>query len=337
MRQPLTALLSLAVCTACTEDPPPNGPFIESHVDYWDIPSGLPGELDLLIVVDNTAGMASHRQQLLDLASSFDTILFGENGPFFDTRIAVTTTATSGAFRQPAGAPQPFLESALDAHYDLTNKFAGSLTDALAPLLDVGSTGTEAIAPLASAKAALDSHPGFVREYAMLGIVTIASGDDASSGEPPAYAASLKNRKYDPAMVAVTAAYPMPSPRLGAFHDGFPNRSSVVDIDMPDWIGVAAIFPQLRRTTLGAACVRMPADVAPEIEGLQADCVVEAVYRDDTTELLPACTEGGTERCFEIVPDPTLCSFTEEGYGRLYIRGYPGGYTPSVRGQCVVF
>lgn len=335
MRRPLAALLYLA--GACSEAPPPSGPFVESHVDYWDIPSAPPGELDVLIVVDDTAAMASRRSQLLGLASTVDTMLFGEDGPFFDTRIAVTTAGTTGAFRQPAGAPEPFLESALDEHYNLSNTFAGTLTDALAPLLDVGAAGSAPIAPLASAKAALDSHPAFLREHAVLGVVTIASGDDASSGDPLDYASSLKIRKYDPTRVAVTAAYPIPSTRLDAFHDGFPNRSSVVDIDEPDWSGLAAIFRQLRYVTLGAACVRIPADLAPELEGLQADCVVEAIYRDDTTEILPWCSEGGTERCFEIVTDPIVCSFTEVDYGRLYIRGYPGGYSPSVRGQCVVF
>lgn len=331
MRQPLAILIALAA--ACSEDPP-SGPFVESHVDYWDIPSAPPPELDILIVVDDTAAMAGYRSNLLGLASMFDSILFGVDGPFFDTRIAVTTAATTGAFRQPEGAPAPFLEAALDEHYVLTNKFAGTLTDALAPLLDVGATGSAPIAPLASAKAALDSHSGFLRDYAMLGVVTIASGDDASSGDPLDYGASLKSRKPDPTRVVATAAYPIPATRLDTFHDAFPNRSAVVDIDEPDWSAVTQIFGQLRYVTLGAACVRIPADLAPELEGLQLDCVVEAVYRDDTTEILPWCSEG-PERCFEILSDSTIC--TEEGYGRLYIRGYPGGYGPSVRGQCVVF
>ncbi len=320
MRRLLATLLCLAA--ACTEDPQPSGPFIESHVDYWDIPSAAPGQLDVLIVVDNTAAMSAKRTQLVGLANVFDAVLFRDDqAPYFDTRIAVTTTATTGAFRQPAGTPEPFLEAGLDEHYNLNNKFAGTLTDALAPLLDVGSDGSGPIAPLASAKAALDSHPGFLRDYAVLGVVTIASGDDASSGDPLDYVASLKTRTYDPLQVAVTAAYPAPSTRLDAFHDGFPNRNVVVDLDEPDWSGVATIFQQLRRTTLGAACVRIPADVAPELEGLQADCVVEAHYRDDTTEILPWCTEGMTARCYEIVPDDTLCSFTDVAYGRLYIRG----------------
>jgi hypothetical protein len=325
----------LCVAAACAEDPPPPGPYIESHVDYWEFPTAPPSELDILIVVDDTPAMAAHRSKVLGLATALEATLFGETGVFFDTRIAVTTAGATGVLRTHPDVVEPFLVSRLDAHYDLTANFAGSLDDALAPLLDVGAAGSDAVAPLAAGPAALDGEPAFLREHSLLSIITIASTDDASPGAPLDHAGSLKERRDDPANIFVSAAYPIPSTRLDTFHEAFPNRNAAVDIASSDWTSMVMQLAWLRRSILGAACVRIPGDLAPAVPGLQQDCVVEARYHDGTSEILPWCIEGDPARCFEIVEDPVTCTF--EADGRLRVRGYPGGYSPTIRGQCVVF
>jgi hypothetical protein len=330
------AIAALASATACTEEPPrATGSYIESHVESYDSPGSIPGQVDILFVVDNTAAMAPYTSRMTSLASDLEAALTGSSGDVPNARIAViTANATGIAYRQPAGTTDPYVEVGVDAHFDPISNISGSVAAALAPMLDVGTGGTAPVAPLEAASAALDGQPAFLRPNSYLGIITIAASDDASAGTTDGYVTALKARRSDPTDVLVTGAYQRPADRLDAFHTSFPNRNSVVDIDSTDWSNVVAMYGQLVRYVLGAPCILEPADLDPVTPGPQYDCALGAYYADNTSEVLPYCTAGGPARCWKYVPDTISCGL--EGYSSLEVEGYPGHYRPTVRGECVV-
>jgi hypothetical protein len=330
------AIAALASAAACTEQPPRGtGTYIESHVESYDLPGGSPGELDVLFVVDDTAAMSPYATQVASLPAQLESVLSDPDGNLPNTRIAViTANAANAAFRQPAGTTEPYLEVGLDAHFDPISNISGSIAEALAPMLDVGTAGTDPVAPLEAVKAALDGQPAFLRPYSYVGVITIAASDDASAGPIAGYVTGLKARRADPISVVVTGAYPRPAARLDAFHNAFPNRNWVVDVDSSDWSDLVSIYAQLSRSSFGGPCIIIPADLDPVAPGPQYDCAFGAYYADKTSEVLPPCTDGGPARCWKVVPDPFNCF--DEAYATLEVEGYPGRYRPTVRGECVV-
>ena len=152
MRQRL-ALLVVALA-ACTDDGPAgSGISGTSYVESFELPGSIPIELDVLFVLDERPEMASHQSKLGPLAAALDTVLTSNDGTLPDARVAVTTFDAASALRQPAGASEPFLTVGLDAHYERTSNFTGTLSSALGELLAAGTSGSAAT-PLAAMKTA---------------------------------------------------------------------------------------------------------------------------------------------------------------------------------------
>jgi hypothetical protein len=335
--KPIVLVIAAASLAACTEQPPrATGSYIESHVESYDYPGSIPVELDVLIVVDDTAAMAPYTPQVKGFAADLVTVISSANeGAAPTTRIAViTANASAASFRQPAGTTDPYISFGLDARFEPTANISGSIAETLEPMLDVGTAGTAPVAPLEAVAAALDAQPTFLRPDSYLGIITIAASDDASLGATADYAASLKARRSDPTKVLVTGVFPQPAPRLDAFHSSFPNRNTAVDVDNPDWSDLLALYAQQSRQLFGVPCITTPADLDPETPGPQYDCSLGAYYADGTSEPLPYCTDGGPTRCWAVVADPINCYYGNEQ--SLEVRGFPGYFRPTVRGQCVV-
>jgi hypothetical protein len=188
------------------------------------------------------------------------------------------------------------------------------------------------VRPLEAAKSALDGHASFVRDNALLVIMTIAASDDASAGAAADYAAGMQARKSDPLLAYAMGFYNKPASRLDAFHAALTNRNDTTDIDSADLAAALAQLGYLYRTSLPSPCAREPADVDAVTAGPQYDCDLSAYYEDDTVEAIRQCTEASTAGCFEFVTDALECADLK----RFRVRGSIGRYMPTVRGQCVV-
>ena len=95
---------------------------------------------------------------------------------------------------------------------------------------DVGTAGGES-QPLATARAALEAMPDFLRPDAYLSIVIVTAHDDGSSVAVDAAAAGFKALKSDPSAVVMSVVAPANAPRLDALLGQFPNRSAHASID----------------------------------------------------------------------------------------------------------
>lgn len=345
MRHSLIAL-SWVVFVACSDDGP-SGPGIEgdSRVETYELPALASPKLDVLFVVDDTAAMASHQAALAALPGQLEAILASEPTNLASYHLGVVTTdaAGGGALRTSLAVNGAFIvhDNTFEAP---KHNYQGSLADAFASLLPTSAASTAANQPLETAKRALAgaANPGFVRDDALLGLVTITASDDASPTAAEQYAAEVKAMKADPTNAVAIGIYPPGAPRLDAFHGQFPNRSEVRSIDDADYGDALAFFAQLYRMTLGYSCVQGPADLDPATPGPQYDCAFVAIVAG-VEQRLPQCSGEIREPCWEFVEaDPQIC--TDAG-ARMHLqtRGFtpstsPYGdpFHPEVRGQCIV-
>jgi hypothetical protein len=144
-------LLAAVLAVACT-DPPHSGPNGHSHVAWYEAPAHYPRELDVLFVVDATSGMQPHPSALPALAAELEDAITNTLGFLPDARIAVTVADGTGSLRQPTGVADPYLATALTDDFSRTSNFQGTLADALAELLAVGTTSTATVQSLASCR-----------------------------------------------------------------------------------------------------------------------------------------------------------------------------------------
>lgn len=107
-----------------------------------------------------------------------------------------------------------------------------------------------------------------------------------------------------------------PAPRLRAFLDAFPQRSTAVGVCQSDWSGAMALAAELLVRTLGGIpCVDDSIDLDPATEGIQHECVVSRLRFDDTElveeVLVPECTSAEPPAaelpCFRLERDTSVC------------------------------
>lgn len=342
----LFALLSGPVLLAGCTDDGRSGPGIEgnSHVATYIMPAQPPPKLDVLFVIDDTTAMASHQAALAALPAQLEVFLASETGNLAGYHIGVVTTdaATGGALRTSSAVTDAFIvhdNTFLGAEHN----YQGSIADAFASLLPSSAASTATNQPLEVTKLGLASgaNPGFVRDDAYLGLVTITATDDASQAATDEYAGDVTVTKSEPTSVYAIGIYPPGAPRLDAFHAQFPNRSEVHSIDDTDYGDALASFSQFYRQTLGYRCDPGPADLDPVTPGAQVDCSFVAIV-DGVEQRLPPCSGEVTEPCWEFVEaNPQNC-FDADANMHLQTRGFTASmtsygdpYHPEIRGQCI--
>ena len=186
-----------------------------------------------------------------------------------------------------------------------------SLPAAFSSLGDLGSAGSPEQPLFATAIRALTAagNVDFRRPNAELCVVFIAPADDHSLASVDTLAAQLA---VLPAVVhpVVAGIYSPGAPRMTAFLNAFPNRSTAVDIHLQDlsdglillggWIGSHLASPCIDATLV---------DLDPGAPGLQPSCSVSDVQRPAGTEqALPACDATGSIRpCWRIAVDAQSC------------------------------
>lgn len=320
MRHAIAIALLLA---ACADDPPPSGPAITSQVDYHEIPAQPAQQLDLLVVIDNTAAMAPYQDRIAVVPTMIDAVVARVYHGLTNVHVAVTTNG---------GAIGSVLSDVTAWDGTHATSFQGSLADALAPLVSVGTSNTGPSQPLAAMHSALTTPQGFLRDNAYLAVVTITASDDASPAFD--YVTFLKGLKTDPANVIVSGVYPQPSGTLDAFYAAFPNRNTVVSIDNGEYSPAFEQIGQLYRTTLGAPCYTPPLDIDPVTPGDQFECDVSAWDEGIELATLPACNgaDPTTGTCWEYQSYPGCPA----GTAFFHMRGLWSLFHPTIHIQCVV-
>jgi len=308
------ALVALLLAS-CVESP--STVTGETHVVAFDWPThGVP-QLDLLFVVDDTQAMAPYRARVLALGPYAAAALHDYTAGMPDVHIGVTTTS---------GAPVTSISDIHNNDGSRNTSYTGDLGDTLAAMLDVGAAGDAPQQPLEAIRRAL-SDTDFVRPDTNVMVVTLSAGDDHSLDSVDAYVAAVKEHTRYP----ITAgAYPMPSPRLDAFHTATADAwlgAYTTPLDAP---GYGKAFDPITNIVIDFA------EPCFEIGGGPAepyDCSV-AMVEDDVETVVPPCETTPTGACWSIVTDP-IC-WTERGLGTtIDIRGYARLYRPHLVGQCV--
>lgn len=300
----LASLLLLAA--ACTEPPSRTGEQVTSFVERREVPLGMNANLDVLFVIDNSPAMAAAQQKLAgDLRAMATNIAFPTPDLAPNVHLGVITTDASDLGRLHDGA---FLAHEMRFAWQAESNFDGPIADAFAPLASVGATGSASPHPLDVALAALRPgvNDGFLRDDAYLAIVVLTASDDAGTIAPADAARMLKSLKSDPAKIIVSGAFgtcaeggitASAAPRLDAFFDQFPNRSSKSTLCAPDLATITALFGQLYKSTLGLACVEQIADPARIDARLVDPETGEAM-------LYRACSSANDTRCYSVEAHP---------------------------------
>jgi hypothetical protein len=326
------AVIALLVLAACFDPPPPsNDEYIESHTESFDIPAYPPPQLDLLLVVDDRPAITPYRTHIGSFGADLVAQLRQIYGGMPNMHIAVTTTTTHGTLRTVPAMSGAFIADALEFDGSRPVNYQGTLDSAMAALLDAGDSAAGTNAPLESMMSAVTAPTGFFRTNAYLAVIAISASDDASAGAD--YISALKSVHSDPSDVIVSGIYPASSPRLDAFFNGFPNRSTMVSIDAIDWTNAYSQISQLTKTTLGLRCMVRPADVDPSTPGNQHDCRIAWRLDDGIEHVMPECMTNGPRPCWSFVDDPNNC-FQE--YVLFRVDGFADPYHPAIRGECVV-
>jgi hypothetical protein len=104
------------------------------------------------------------------------------------------------------------------------------------------------------------------------------------------------------------------APRLHAFSRSFPNRNTVVQICQQSLSNVFSVLSELPDRFFPNPCFEAPLlDLAPELDGIQADCSAVYQFPDGTQRLIPSCGWGTgldasqREHCWSIRQDERNC------------------------------
>lgn len=284
------ALLVVSACTVASWTEPE--PIDTSRVKIFGLPPGGPNQIDLLIVVDDSAAMAAYRPRLAALAAAIDRAM----DPRIDLRVAVTSN--DGALR----GSTPFLAQQLDFNLARTANFRGSLAEALLPRLDVGSGNGGANQSLLAIRNVLEGGAGeFVRDHARLSVLIITAGDDTSPETIDEFSHWLRDyTQRGRPMVGILRG--SPTPKL----DAVASPNAFASLDAADFSPVLAVMAAVTTILLGT-CWEID-DLDPHAPGDQFDCTMSA-HIDERERLLRPC-RGETDPdplCWRLVPSDDGC------------------------------
>lgn len=295
----------------CYADSPPIDPMVTSRVEYFDVPLTTPRQIDLLVVVDNSAAMANYEATWLVNTGHFMNLLERIAGGLHIGVITTDVETDGGRLRTVDGVQGTFISSIKLANGVRQTNYTGELADAFTELATVGTNGGTA-RPLDAMRAAIGdpTNAGFVRHLdTHLAVVIITPSDDPGSDDLDDIAAVLRATKSDPSEVTVSVVSSPSSQRLHAFTYAFPNRSTFTSIEGENWTDGVSLFGDLRQP-LGNPCLMARlADLDPEMPGLQPECTVSYRFRDFSERIVPGCA-GANPPCWRVVEDPLRCSVT---------------------------
>ncbi len=323
----------VALAAACADAPPAS---LEgtSRVTIWESGGYGPPRMDVLVVIDDTSAAAPYADRLATLPSVLEQTYASTARGTVDMHIGVTT---DGTLRRLPAMGAAFASIRTDFDLLRITNFTGTLSDALTPVMDVGSDSDRPYQPLAAVRRVIEENPdGFLRPDASLGIVIISASDDASPDAAIDYAASLRLAKSDPAQIEILGITASPSPRLDELLARFPARSFVEPIANGDYPVLLTKLELLIRSILPGTCLHA-SDVDPETPGAQYDCTVTTWIRG-APHVLPPCKLPGDQFCWSLIDSSDECGPSGElAPVKPYMPPY-GFFTfvPPFRLECVV-
>ncbi len=205
--------MALVLATACTVEAPLGSDVPARYEVVVDTPAELRNQLDLLFVVDNSKHMAIRQEQL---ANSFKGVMehlnFGRGLPDLHVGVVSTDMGTGDFGGESAqcsregngGRIGPIAEACglKDESYmamqtDVDGTFRGNFDDSqnddsknkvFSCMTRLGEAGCEYEQPLESMRSSLNKDlldgSGFLREHAVLGVITLTDEDDCSAYNP---------------------------------------------------------------------------------------------------------------------------------------------------------
>jgi len=190
---PIVALLSGCIDRHVTDVPPVPQPVVIKNIP-------LDAEMDILLVVDNSASTADKQQNFKDNFQKLVDVLDGFPGGRPNLHIAVVDTTVDIGVPGFGGCPSPDPQDdglmqtgscGITGRFVIdeanpsgrTVNYSGTLENAVTCAASVGSTGCGFEAPLEAMKRAFTrtENTGFLRPGATLAIVFLTDEDDAST------------------------------------------------------------------------------------------------------------------------------------------------------------
>jgi hypothetical protein len=295
-------LFAVALAVGCGNSLQPGDAPVRTFVDQRSAETPM----DLLVVVDDSAGMAPYADSLAVGFPEVAGVLEGLWDGLPSTHAAfVSATLSSGACvgQGPRGAAcglpaEPF---AIVDGCGANPNFSGTLASTFGCLGDFGTSGCAAPTPLAALRHALGGDGGqgalsgptpFLRPEAGLAILIVTSANDASLASVQEYADFIKSLKADPAnmvFVSVVAAFSpdsAPPPRLTAFVQSFGGNGLLYPLTAGQGFAPALqTIAQRLAVLIAPPCVTGVRDMRPDLPGLQPDCTAENSFTavDGTT------------------------------------------------------
>lgn len=325
-------VLALAVIAGCAQPTEP-GPIEQSGVEVFEVPGAAPPDIDLLIVLDDTAEMTPYLARVDAMLRAIDRWPQDfTRKPDLHIAIATADPADAGMVHMSSYVHGAFLVDEIRPDWSRETNYDNTLGEALSHLGDVG-TGGSASAPLVTLRAALEQTPGFLREKAYLAIVIVSAHDDASSVDPQALAQWLMMLKPERFAVLVGTVLPASAPRIRSFLSYVTSHLTTASIDDPTYAQALSFLDVAFEDDVGTQCLPQPADVDPG-PAIQFDCSVEIVQSDGVVREVPACPVDELSHCWSYEPDPLNC--VTGPAGRIAIGNFGWPLPSLIRGQCVV-
>lgn len=300
--------LLLLVLIGCAAEPP-LGPEVISCEESGSTDVSAPRfDLDLMLVVSDSPGMAPYRDGLIENLTRAGQVLT-ENGSAPSLRITVVD-ARGALTAQPhlpgCAAPDArFLEDLDQPWFWCADtqpgecrrrNYQGTLGQAIACIGSVPADGAAPPPLLARLVDALDED-GVLRPDGHLAVVLIGIDDDASPASDPAfYAERLRAARPDPAKLIIASVGGPDTPRFERFLSMFPGRALNGSMDS-DWSYLFEFFLGDAGDLNGCLDASNLLDLDPSAAGLQSDCVVTEA---DGSAVIPQCLMSTVDR-----PDPS--------------------------------
>ncbi len=304
---------ALGGCSLYKDAPADLGPSATSFVEDMDLPTSRPQHIDLLFVIDDSPAIAPYEDAVRENLPRFADTLDEFQGGFPDTHIGFIA-GDDPVLHGGSGVTGSYIESVPHLVGPPDQNFT-DLAAAFRSLGDLGAAGSPDQPLLATAvRALVDSRNGhFRRPDADLVVVVIAPADDHSLASIDTLAAQVALLARPPRVVVAGVITPG-APRMTAFLDSFPNRSSVVDIRHEDLTDSLLLFrPSLGTEKISSPCMQGAlVDADPTAPGLQPICAVSDVqhldHPEQTEQRLSACDVTGSARpCWRITVQPEIC------------------------------